>query len=214
MSTATYESLLYEVLPYAQNCAEPAAVNALRNATIEFCRTTMFHQVDIDPISVTAGEANYEFDLPRGTELVKVVELFYKNRRLEARTRQEVMRQYTTNYHELTGTPKSYLLGDPNTLTLVLTPDEDADEAITGRVALIPTRDSTGVDSTVTDRFAEVLAAGALARLYNTPNQPYFDPNGALVRRKQFDSGVAQAKVYVNSAMTAAPMRVRFNRVQ
>lgn len=214
MSTTNYTDMFYEVLPYAQNCPEPVALNALRNAAIDFFKKSLAWQYDLDPFAAIAGQPDYELDIPTNTALVKVTELYYLNRVVVPRSFPELDKMYTTNWRILQGTPKAYVMSDPVTVTVALMPAETVPAAFTGRVAITPTILSTGIDSLMANKYIEGIAAGALYRLYSTPNQAYTDTNMAALKFKQFESAKGKALADIMAGQTGAPMRVRFNRIQ
>lgn len=211
--TVEYTEFLPYVSPYAPNLAEPTALAHIRNACIEFCRESLLLQTDIDPIDITTGQNTYFIDSPIGTEITQVQSLYYKGLRLERKSQYELERAYTRDWQSLAGTPKVYTQFNPNEVVLVLNPQEDAVAGLTGRICYIPMRNSTKVDKIVFERFAEVIADGALSRILAIPNEPFTDPNTAVIRRASFKAGIANAQAYVTGGLNHAPMRVRYNRI-
>lgn len=212
MSAVRFEDLLNEVLPYAPGCSELAALQALRNATIEFCRRTQVWQQDIDPITTVPGIAEYELDVPSGAEVSQVMALYFGRRKLERTAPITLNGLYGFSWQDHLGDPMYFMQLDPNLVVVTPCPDEKVRSALTGRVSLQPTRDATTVDSIVSDRWVEVLAAGALQRLYNTPGETYFSGTAASQKWTAFQSGIATAAAYVTGGGVRAPLRVRFQR--
>jgi hypothetical protein len=210
---ASYEEFLPHVLPYVPACFEGQAVIAVRNTCIDFCRDSLVLQQDLDPIGVQLGVNTYDVDVPSGYLLSQVLSLYYKGMRLERKSQLELERLYTRDWQSLSGTPKVFTQLTPDTITVALNPSEQASNALTGRIAITPTRSSTSVDNILFDRYLDEIASGAIARLKLTPDQPYTDLKGAAAYGAAFRSGASRARSYVNGGMNHAPMRVRFQRI-
>lgn len=208
-----YAVFLSHVLPHVPNCYEDQAIIAIRNACIDYCRDTLILQQDIDPISVSAGISTYDIDVPTGYNLQQMLGLYYMTRKLERKSQMELERMYTRNWQSIVGTPQVYTQFDQTTVTLVACPSISSANALTGRMALVPTRDSTTVDGVLYERYLDHIVAGALSRLMATPNQPYSDAAGAGVYGQLFKSASASTRSFVNGGMNHAAMRVRFNRI-
>lgn len=213
MSSVSYDSFLPHVLPYVPGCFEGQAVVAIRNACVDFCRDSLVLQQDMDPISTQAGVNTYEIDVPSGYLLSQVLALYYLGLRLERKSQLELERLYTRDWQSLVGTPKVFTQFTHNEVTLALKPEAGVASSLTGRIALVPTRASTTVDSVLLERYLDEIAHGAIARLKLTPDQPYTDPQGAAVYGAEFRAGANRAQAFVSGGMNRAPMRVRFQRI-
>ncbi len=213
MTPVPYESFLPHVLPYAPACFDAQAVIAVRNACIDFCRDTLLLQEDLDPINVKAGENVCDIDVPRGYILAQVLSLYYVGRKLERKSQLELERLYTRDWQSLVGAPQVFTQFNQEEVTVTPRPAEAVQGAITGRIALVPSRTSAEVDGVLLERYLDDVAAGALARLLVTPDQPYTNLAAAGMYASRFRSGVTQARAFVNGGMNHAPMRVRFQRI-
>lgn len=211
--TTTYEAFLPYVLPLVPNCPEPTAVLAIRNACIDFCRGSLLLEQALDPITSIAGVSEYDIDVPTGYKLAQVQQLYFNGNRLARRSLSEVASRYSRDWALLSGTPQAWTQFTPDMVILVPMPSTTTANAITGTIAITPSRDSAGVDDTVFERYVEQIAHGAAARLCNVPNQPFTDPNAALLYTKQFNSDVANVRALVSSGQNRAPLKVLFTRV-
>ena len=73
MTAVSYEVFLPEVMPYVHDVPEIVAVQAIRNACIEFCEETHYLQENLDPIT---GQENVgEYYLDANDSNYKVVEI-------------------------------------------------------------------------------------------------------------------------------------------
>ena len=213
MSNVSYEVFLPNVIPYAPNVLDDQAIDAVRNACIDFCRETLFLQCDMDPITVMAGANTYCIDVPKYNILGQLMAIYYQNRKLERKSQYELEKMFTMNWQYERGTPQAYTQFNPNDITLALCPSETVQNAITGRFSYMPLRDSTVVDSQLYERYLEDIVAGALAQLLDTPNQPYTDTAGAKGYAQRFRVGKQTARAYVTGGMNHAPMRIRYSRI-
>jgi hypothetical protein len=211
--TTTYDALLPEVLPYVPNCPEMSAVNAIRNAVIEFCTGSWYWQHDCYPIPAIAGLNEFEPDLPTQTKFVGVVDAFFGGRPLKPNDEATLRNRYANrDFRAWQGTPAYWYQTDPDKLLLVPTPDTEAAKfSLDLRIAVAPTRVSTGADDALFERYAETIAAGAIARLKAVPGQPYSDQAGAQVALILFKKAIVEARSLIERNMTRGPLRVRFN---
>lgn len=213
MSVVPYETFLPYVIPYAPHCLEDQAVLAVRSACIDFCRDTQLLQEDLDPFSAQAGVANYELYTTGASLVTQVLALYYLTRKLERKSPMELQSMYSRNWQSITGTPQVFTMPTQTSVTVVPYPEETVAGAFSGRIAVVPSRASTGVDSVLFERYVDAIAAGALARLKMTPDQPYTDLPGAQLQWGLFRSSCAATRSFVNGGMNRASMRVRFNRI-
>ncbi len=213
MSTNLYDDFLVHVLPYASNCPEIQAINAIRNSCIEFCRDTNFLQDDIDPITVEGGTSTYTVDVPNGYVLGTILSLYWDSLLLPRKSQAEIEKFYGRDWQTITqGTPQVFTQFDPDTFTVALTPQDTLVGGFTGRYSFVPTRNSTKIDSKILERYAEDIANGALARILLTPNEPYSDVKKALGYAAAFRVGKQNAAAYVKGGMARAPLHVYLKR--
>lgn len=207
--TVAYSEYLREVLPYARDCPELAAENAIRNAVIEFCDKSHWWLFDHEPITLLPGIADYELDLPDQTELARIQEAWNGQLELREASQDELSRRYVLNWRTQEGDPRYFTRLRPTLITMCPIPQDRVRNAVTMTLALRPTRASTGADDSIYDEWAEVIASGALARLYGTPGQPFFDLETSILRRNMFVQGIGEAKIKRNRGLTRAPTQVR-----
>jgi len=211
--SVSYEVFLPHVLTYAPNCFEEQARVAVRHACMDFCRETLLLQEDISPITAAKGESTYDIDLPSNYTLAQVLSLYYVGRRLERKSQLELERLYTRDWQTLVGAPRVFTQFDMKTFTVAPPPAEVVANAITGRIAFMPSRDSTAVEDVLYERYLDEIVAGALARLMVTPDQPYTDLKQAAANAARFRTGLLLARAFANGGMNHAPMRVRYQRI-
>src|SRR5512137_870759 len=103
MTAVSYEVFLPEVMPYVQDVPDTVAVQAIRNACIEFCTETHYLQENLDPI--TGQEDVGEYDLDANDSNYKVVEImqaYYGDQLLIPKAQEELSQIYrTSNWEDL-----------------------------------------------------------------------------------------------------------------
>jgi len=208
-----YESFLPEVVPYVHDVAEFVAVNAVRNACIEFCRQTQMWLYVHDPISSVVGVGTYDITPPEGATPVQIVAAWYDEARLIPVTSGELRENYNKDWTTETGTPCFFTHNNPTDVELVPTPDTAIAGALRLHLALCPTRDSVEVDDNIYQYWAEVIGYGARSRLYDTPNQPYYDPTQAMNYASKFKAGIDRAVIERNKGLTRRSVYVRMPRI-
>ncbi len=86
--------------------------------------------------------------------------------------------------------------------------NERDEDTITGALVLQPTRDSLGMPSEIAERWMEGIGYGARARLYSTPDQPYYNPGMATQYERKAMNEIAKGKIAANQARTRGPLTV------
>lgn len=204
-----YKVFLQEVLPYVPDCPELVAISAIRDACIEFCEKSHFLRAKLECDDIEAGEAEYPLPRCEGYDIIMVLAAWYKGRTLHVTTIDQLNARYGTDWRGYRGAPVYFVQDRPDTIIFSPTPDKSEEKAWFVEVALKPTRDSTGVDMRVYERFADVIGYGARAKIHEIPNQPYSDPQAAIRFRTWFDSGCTNARIMTNKGVGRAGHRVR-----
>jgi hypothetical protein len=214
MSTVAFEVFLPEVLPYIPSCPDTIAVNAIRNAVIEFCAQSYAWLVDNDPLTLLANVAEYDLDKPTQSEVVNIVQATVGTRPILPRSTDEMVRLYSTSWQQRKGSPMYFQRLRPDEV-LRLIPCPDAAFAALGeklnvRVALQPARTATGCDNLLYDTWLEELAAGARARIFALTGQSFYNPSEAMVQGRIFSRAITDAKIEFNKSNVRTDMRVSY----
>ncbi len=214
MSSVSYEKFLPEVMPYVRDVPEVVAVQAVRNACIQFCEETMYLQQNLDAQPLIAGVHTYDLDPDDNSyRVVQVVEAWNGEQFLIPKSVEDLTRIYrVTNWETLSGNPYYYFRPSANEMRLVPTPTLSNQSMLRVKAAITPTRASTTVDSEIFERYLEPISFGARARLYDTPNQPYYDAKSAQLYLKRFNDAIAEARALVNRGNVRASNRIEFQR--
>jgi len=215
MSEVTYDNFLVEVMPYVRDVPEIVAIQAIRNACIEFCQETRYIQDNLDYMTGIAKIGKYDLIPNEGTyKIADVVEVWYGDSFLVPKSIEQLTQIYrSTNWNTLGGNPYYYFRPSSQEIQLVPYPQVTEANKIRIRAALTPSRSSTGVKEEIYERFLEDIAYGARARLYNTPNQPYYDLKTSLEYLKRFNDVMADVRTQVNKGLTRASVQIEFQRL-
>lgn len=214
MTAVSYEVFLPEVMPYVHDVPEVVAVQAIRNACIEFCEETHYLQENLDPITGQENVGDYDLDANDSNyKVVEIMQAYYGDQLLIPKSQEELNQIYrTSNWEDLKGNPYYYFRSRANVMRLVTKPIITEASKLKVKAAIAPRRSSTTVDEELFERFLEYIAHGARARLYNTPNQPYYDPKTAMEYTKRFNDELAEVRTRVYKGLTRAAARVEFQR--
>jgi hypothetical protein len=214
MSAVSYEVFLPEVMPYVHDVPEVVAVQAIRNACIEFCQETHYLQENLDPITGINGIGDYDLDANDSNyKVVEIMQAYYGDQLLIPKAQEELNQIYrTSNWEDLKGNPYYYFRTRAGVMRLVTKPILTEANKLKVKAAIAPRRASTTVDEELFERFLETIAHGARARLYNTPNQPYYDPKTAMEYTKRFNDELAEVRTRVYKGLTRAAARIEFQR--
>jgi hypothetical protein len=183
-----YESFLPEVMPHVHNCPQDYAVNAIRNACIEFCDQTHWLTIEPDAQTVLPNVDTYDVEFSKGVVPIRL----------------EWLKINDIDAHGHLTKDNQIVLRDMPTTRLF--------NALTMSIAIRPSRSSTSVDDSLFERWAEGIASGALARIYATPAQPFSSPELALARSAMFKAAKADAQAEKQRELTVGPLYVRMRR--
>jgi hypothetical protein len=212
--TLPYEDFLPEVMQFVPNVADLIAVNAIRNACIEFCEKTRFLQIDIPYIPLVAGQASYPVVTPSGTKFVLPEVTYYNDVLVIPKSSDELASIYRmADWRKVQGNP-AYVtrLIMPEIVVTPYPVTVTATDYLRCRVSIAPTRDSSEVDSEVYEQFLEIISFGARARLYGTPQQSYYDKTAAEQYARMFKYGITEARAKITKGLSRDSVRAEFQR--
>ena len=170
------EDFLPQVMPYAPGCAEPVAVQHLRDAAIRLCeRTRCWRHIDTFQ---TTGQEHEILAVPSEANLFEIEWARFNDRLLEPKT-PDGEKLFQDN-------------GDPRYITQV-NPDCVSIEPhgigdLTISMFLKPSQSADQLPSFMMSQFARALGDGALSTLLLLPNQPFTNPQMAMVFESKFQT--------------------------
>lgn len=202
MTTALFNTLFDEVLIDVPGVSQDVALNAIRNAAIEFCEKTSCWVVNAAPITSIAAQAAYSFVPDVGTEVAGIEQAWYNGVKIEHRSatqlEAEVSLPQTTfvagvQWNKQTGTPKYYTMERPDQFILVPYPDTGITSAIEMKLSIKPSRTATVIEKWVIDKHFETLAHGAKYKLFAMHAKPWSSADQSIYHRSEFEKGVTSA---------------------
>lgn len=211
MSLTTWDKFIPSVTPFVADCPGLVQIDALRKAAHDFCKETAAWSITNDPVSATANVAEYDLDSPSGAVIVALEGVLYNGVALTPKTPAQ-LDALLPNWAVATGTPSYYYRPSSASVVLVAMPEADAADAIVTRVAVAPDAlTGTGVDSDISEKYIEAIAAGALARLLVMPGK-WANPQMAQVYAGVFRAAKSDARAIAYTANSSAQLRVRGRR--
>lgn len=217
---ASYDDFLSRLLSEVPGCPEPAALQSIKDTTIDFCEKTLIHQADHDPVAAIARIADYDLETPvTGTRVIRVMKAWYLGNELSpvapdyirdpSLYNQRIGGDFETKY----SSPQNFTQKDTATFSLYPVPDKTVTNAITMRVALAPLRSSETCADFLYEQWVEDICAGAAARLQASPNKAYTNPQFAVSNQRRYTAGVNDARMRSNRGFTRANMQVKLRRI-
>ncbi len=209
----SFEVMLDEVRLYVPNVGDRLALHVVRNSAIDFCRQTGLWYEDMEPVTGIAMQPFYDIATPANSVVAWLSECWYASVRIDPQSNEQLKKRYVndwTNIELYNGPPCWYTHSDLCQIRLVPCPrtnEEDRDQ-LTGIMVLQPTRDSLGMPGEIAERWMEGIGYGARARLYDTPDQPFYNPNMAQKYARMAMNEIGKAKIQANMARGRGPLKV------
>jgi hypothetical protein len=193
-----YQDMLRGVLGRVEGCPEDEAINAMRNACMEFCASTYVLTVGstivVDPLDLSTT-------IPTDAQVIDIIEARIDN--------QPILVSWLNDprLDELCTGEFAITFADPNLATLIPSPIEPITVELL--VVMAPGPDSVEVADTVWLRYSEALEHGCLARLLEQPAKIWANTSVAAWHRAKFDDAIKQAsqKAARNRQTTARVIR-------
>ena len=180
-----WKHLFPDVMPAVPAVSEPMAEHHIRRATQDFCRRTRAWREKLDPVLTVEGARVYDLDMPPFAELV----------RLESATLAgEVLEVWRAGF----GARCGRYIATPDGKTVELQFAHGAGLALVVDASLMPANNAAGFESPIFDRYDEVIATGAIARL-----------TGDEMKAAQFESRCNAIKTDLWRGMAATRPRAR-----
>ena len=205
MAAVSYAEFLPEVLHLCAGVPEPTAINAIRNACIDFCNTSLVWVETADAVSVTSTSFPYAVETPAGANTASVLGVSLDGLLVTPKS-QDWLDREVQNWRSITSAPRYFYQPDPNNLVIVPLPSISYSMIV--RTAFKPTRASTGVEEYVYQNYLEPIAARALEKLLSIPDQAWSDASLGTFFGQKYASGVKDATGDANKSFTRQSLRV------
>ena len=211
--TVPYEDFLPYVTQYVPDASEFMAIDAIKQAAIEFCEKTFVWQYTVPAMDVVAGQNTYVIGTPADTKSVGPISVYYDQNLLILKSPDELADIYRMgDWQQVSGGPQYVTRMTKPELILVPNPSTSNSGYLHIKTALAPTRGSSEIDSEIFEQYAEAIAWGARGRLLGQPRQDYSDKTGAIEALKMFKYEINRCRMQVNKGLTRASPRVEFQR--
>ena len=194
MAQVSFRELTPEILATAPACPIPTMVRAIRNACVELAAFSGCMRYELEGQLALAGLPDTELDLPRDTNLVKVIALTAEGNDVKPYSIRMLNKDDPEWQDREADIPTYFLRTQNNLNALRLYPKPISTITLKGEVAIKPSRDAQGLEEIYLDRFQQSIVDGALARLLAAHNAPWFSPEGAAHHRGLFDRSMDDAK--------------------
>ena len=201
MTPVPLTTLYSRVRAYAPGVPNPVMAEELRRAARKFCRYTRWLRQTKRIDSVADQEAYALVPEDETLEAINLKAIEYEGEPLTV-TRPE-------EEPHATGQPKRYTFLAPTDLYLFPTPATAVVEGIFVNMILQPKRDVTFLPSTLTNRWDDCLADGALAALLEMPEAQWVNERQALVFADRFLTGMNEARALADMHHRQAGFRSR-----
>lgn len=213
MEFVSVDKFLPYILPYTTKCPKVVARRAIRDAIIVLAQETGSTSLRCSLESEKDSDT-YVLDLPHGIEVDRIHLVKYGTMVLKPVNRDLLSRMFPKNdWRDIPGNPQYYMHTDaPKVLNLIPAPKEDA-QKITCELKVRFSRDCEEFPSIYYERYAETVAAGALARILAVPGQAFSDLAMAAQWAQMFAQAFPSIKADVMRDFTGEAGRVVYRNV-
>jgi len=152
-----WSAFLKDVRIDAPGVAEPLAEHAVRRAAQRFCDLTRAWVVELDPTITREGVLEYDLELDQGAELVRL-----ESAKLNG---QDYAIWRAGN------DPQGPYVYTPDGKLILFSRPVSAGLPLVLRCSVKPGNEASGIDDAIYDRYCDVIAKGAVARLTKDPTK-------------------------------------------
>lgn len=212
MATNKYEDFFPMVLPECPGVPGPVAINAIVTATIDFCTKSRAYRVDLDPMSISAGSADYDIEAPAQTLPVDVTKCWYiPTGELILPATEDKLDEISPGWRlAQDNRPQRYLIKNRGrTISFVPIPSESQSSVIGLKVAVRPTLAATTIDADFFEDYMEKIAPGAKSTLMLMKNKQWSDEKQAAIYAAQFEAAATEARRRAAREFSRGPLTAR-----
>ncbi len=177
------------VLPLVIGCPDPTVDHALRQAAREFCRKSRAWLEPQDAFAAPGVTQRFDFDPPTMAEVIGVTRCTVAAADLAILSSADLPAGWPVKGGN-----------DPDDALIVISAEEymlypapAAGVVVLLELCVMPTMVATGIGDLVFQRYADTVAAGAIARLCAMPKTAWFDADQVILNRAVFERGIASA---------------------
>lgn len=159
-------------------------------------------------VALIDGQSAYVLTVPDGSRAYVVLGAVYGGRPLFPIS-PEALADADPDFMDRAGSPSNFWLAQDGRLVIYPTPTANESAPLKVEVSLVPTLSSQALPEIFAEKYGEVIAAGAKARLMVMPNQAWSNPPLSQFHQAQFDNGATEASIERSKGGTTAATFVR-----
>jgi hypothetical protein len=204
----SWDAYLPEVMLDVPGCPDSVAINAVKQAAIEFCNQSRIWREQLTDLSTAQGTPDYSLVglVPADSEVLAVHKVQHDDLSKPLST---IAKQHLDRYRLTSTEEKPYYFNGDDPMTLRLYPTPDAVYTLLVWASLKPTRASTEGPEFLYNNWLEPIAHGAKARL-KAMSRPWADKNMIKFHRREFINGWVEARIrdsksHIQSGTAAVP---------
>lgn len=182
--TVALDSLMRYVLPTIPALPNALGVDLLRDAWRDMMARSESLS-SIITIDVQKDVDDYEITPPDGYVVHRIREIGYRG---DWKTRRPQAHYWYTTYDV------AYRVVSNNTIILRDMPSRDEDGAFQLRASLVPDECITRIPREISIEYGSGIAKGALAQALMYRGRPWYDPELAKVKQREFENAIRMAK--------------------
>lgn len=212
MADREFVSLEPKLAASVPGCPRPTIVQYVRDIAREVCEKTLVWRFEQDPIRLTAGVYEYEYDNPNNTEVVAVIHGAINGQPLTVGTQEDIhglFPDWPSLDTTKRGSPLYLSQFDPDHFVLAVIPDDVITYDVKMFLALKPTLEATGMAETPFNKSEQLIIHGVLQHLLVLPNKSWTDRELASYHAKQYVYKTALARAQANIGAGRGSLAVR-----
>lgn len=198
MARVSWDKLLPLLAPHIPGVPEVSMRQALAASAAEFLGRTHLWREQLDPQTVTPGEATYTLFADAVVESILWA-------RLDGSDLYPTDVRVVPALPVAPGRPTHYWRASDTAITLYPTPNAPGE--LDALVALKPTRSASGIEDWIYETWADTIVDGAIWNLANIPHKSWSNLERAQYHKARFDRAAVNARV---RDVRQVPQRIHF----
>lgn len=206
------EEFFTDIYPSVPGCPDMTIENAVRSAAIMFCEQTGIVMYDMDPITVVAGQFEYDFEAPDEMIVHGIVTANNDGSKLDVVSKKLVDARFP-RHREFNGSPECILRVDSSLFRVYPTPDTTKANSLYISVVVKPAPGSEYVPQLLLDDHKQALVDGALSRLLMLPRKDWTNLQLAGAHEMKFAGAINNAAKRARRADEGATPKTRYGGI-
>lgn len=184
----SWDTFLPLITPHLSGCQVATVKMYLASTAADFFARTYLWREQINGITVTAGNVDYELDPDTGL-VEDIISVVYGETTL---TRTDLRLVGTEKLSE-TGEPREFWVQADNSIRIFPIPEEGTTLKI--YAVLKPSRAGSGVEDWIYETFADTIVSGTIAQLAMIPGKEWTDVALAGMHKGLFERAITNARI-------------------